>query len=212
MVLGQRPLLTGSALPPLVFLLLVGFAGFEIALATAVLTASILLLFNWRTQRPLLPVGWGLLLVGVAALAARLVGGETGFFLPTLLSRVGVVVVAVVSVVAGRPMVAWTSFLARRWPWDWYWHPQVRPAYSEVTWGWAAFFALRLVVQWVYFQRGDAQALALVELISGWPALLLLLVATYLYGRWRLIQLGGPSVEEFKEDAPPPWESQRRGF
>jgi hypothetical protein len=38
------------------------------------------------------------------------------------------------------------------------------------------------------------------------------LIASYLYGTWRLGTLGGPSVEEFKPGAEPPWEGQQRGF
>jgi hypothetical protein len=38
------------------------------------------------------------------------------------------------------------------------------------------------------------------------------LIASYLYGTWRLRNLGGPSVEEFKSGAEPPWEGQQRGF
>jgi hypothetical protein len=37
------------------------------------------------------------------------------------------------------------------------------------------------------------------------PPILFLLV-------WRLAKLQGPSVEEFKNNVPPPWQSQRRGF
>jgi hypothetical protein len=39
-----------------------------------------------------------------------------------------------------------------------------------------------------------------------------LLIVSYLYGTWRLRNLGGPSVEEFQAGEEPPWESQRRGF
>ncbi|MBN1859682.1 hypothetical protein JW848_10850 [Candidatus Bipolaricaulota bacterium] len=46
----------------------------------------------------------------------------------------------------------------------------------------------------------------------GWPAIILLLAATYLYGLWRLRTLGGPSVEEFKAGAPEPWSGQQKGF
>jgi hypothetical protein len=49
-------------------------------------------------------------------------------------------------------------------------------------------------------------------LITGWPALLILLVLSYIYGIWRLQDLKGPSVEEFKSAASPPWQGQRRGF
>ena len=54
--------------------------------------------------------------------------------------------------------------------------------------------------------------LAVTNFITGWPATILLLVFTYLYGTWRLAQLQGPSVDEFKNNTPAPWQGQRRGF
>ena len=38
------------------------------------------------------------------------------------------------------------------------------------------------------------------------------LIFSYIYGSWRLKNLGGPSVEEFNENKLPPWEGQIRGF
>jgi hypothetical protein len=38
------------------------------------------------------------------------------------------------------------------------------------------------------------------------------LVISYIYGTWRLKYLRGPSVEEFRAGAEPPWTGQRRGF
>ncbi len=45
---------------------------------------------------------------------------------------------------------------------------------------------------------GDVDSLGLVRLFLGWPFTVVLLIFTYLYGLWRLRNLGGPSVEEFK--------------
>jgi hypothetical protein len=109
-------------------------------------------------------------------------------------------------------MVAWTSMLVRRWPAKWYWHARVRPAYTEVTWVWLGFFAGRAALQWNLAAQGEVAALAGVKVIGGWPALIVLLVATYVYGTARLRRLGGPSVEEFRAGAVPPWTGQRRGF
>jgi hypothetical protein len=50
------------------------------------------------------------------------------------------------------------------------------------------------------------------NILLGWPATILLLVVSYLYGTWRLQNLSGPSVEEFEQGAKPPWDGQRRGF
>ena len=35
---------------------------------------------------------------------------------------------------------------------------------------------------------------------------------SFLYGIWRLNDLGGPGVHEYKEGKEPPWEGQNRGF
>jgi uncharacterized membrane protein len=88
----------------------------------------------------------------------------------------------------------------------------VRPAYTEVTVAWAVFFALKLVVQLLLLQEAQASALAIIQVMMGWPATIVLLVLSYLYGQWRLKQLHGPSVSEFKAHAEPPWTGQRRGF
>jgi hypothetical protein len=122
------------------------------------------------------------------------------------------VLLALLSLIIRKPMVAWTSFIARRWPLEWYWHDQVRPAYSEVTLAWTFFFGLRLFWQVILFQGHNVNQLSLVNALTGWPAIILLLVVSYLYGTWRLAQLRGPSVEEFRNNTPAPWQSQRRGF
>jgi hypothetical protein len=109
-------------------------------------------------------------------------------------------------------MVAQMSYIARHWPIKWYWHPQVRPAYSEVTFAWAIFFAARLCLQFSLFQQENTSMLAVAKFATGWPAIILLLIFSYLYGTWRLAKLHGPSIEEFLNNIPAPWKSQTRGF
>jgi hypothetical protein len=48
--------------------------------------------------------------------------------------------------------------------------------------------------------------------LLGWHFTVILLVISYLYGLWRLSQLKGPSIEEFKAGKQPPWQGQKRGF
>jgi hypothetical protein len=132
--------------------------------------------------------------------------------LPGIITGIFTVVLCGVSIVAGRPLVAWTSYIARRWSLDWYWHPNVRPAYSEVTIAWMVFFVVKLAVQILFFREAQAGALAVVNAIAGWPATIVLLVLSYVYGLWRLQHLKGPSIEEFKAGADPPWTGQSRGF
>ncbi len=210
-VFGSRSVID-MVVPPLLFLILVKGAGFMYAIWGALSLA--VLLMGWRLVRR--QSVWAAIggVVGVLLSLAlvQVLNREEGFFLPGILTGIGTVLVAVGSILAGKPMVAWTSYLARRWPWGWYWHPQVRPAYTEVTWFWAIFFLLRVGLQLNLFQAAQAEQLAGLNLLLGWPATLLLLIFSYLYGTWRLRRLGGPSVEEFMQNAEPPWQSQQRGF
>lgn len=74
------------------------------------------------------------------------------------------------------------------------------------------FFAVKLVVQFLAFREARVFALTLVKAILGWPATVLLLGLSDLYGLWRLGHLGSPSVAAFKADTEPPWMGQRRRF
>jgi len=154
----------------------------------------------------------GLLGTAVAVSFALLSRSAEGFFLPGIVSSTGTTALILLSIGVRRPFVAWTSALTRGWPLGWYWHPQVRPAYSRTSWLWAAFFGGRTLVQWRLYGDEETTALAVARVVMGWPALLLLLIATYVLGRRWLTQLGGPSVEEFAAGEDPPWKGQRRGF
>jgi UPF0716 family protein affecting phage T7 exclusion len=81
-----------------------------------------------------------------------------------------------------------------------------------VTWLWAGFFLVRVILQLNLFQAQAVEQLAGLNLLLGWPATLLLLVFSYLYGTWRLRQLKGPSVTDYQQNVAPPWQGQQRGF
>ncbi|MBN1920940.1 MAG: DUF3159 domain-containing protein [Anaerolineae bacterium] len=210
-VLGKNSLLD-TVLPPALFLVVNGIAGFNAAMIAALGAAAVIALLRLRRGQSLLYALGGMASVGLAIGLALLLGRSEGFFLPGILNGALMLALALVSLALRKPMVAWTSFLARRWPLEWYWHSRVRPAYTEVTVAWAAFFALRLSWQVALFQGQATERLALANALTGWPATLVLLVASYLYGTWRLGTLHGPSVEEFRSGAPAPWQGQRRGF
>jgi hypothetical protein len=211
-VFTGRGNLIDTILPPIAFVALNALVSFEVALWGAVGLALIFSVLRLVRRQPVRYALGGLAGVILAVLIAGLVGRAEGFFLPNILSGVGTILLMLISLVARRPLVAWTSYLARRWPRNWYWHPQVRPAYSEVTWLWLVVFVLRVSLQWAVYQRSEPTLLAATNLLTGWPTTIVLLIASYLYGTWRLRVLAGPSVEEFKTGAQPPWTGQRRGF
>ncbi len=211
-VFAGRNSFLDAVLPPIIFLLVNGLVGFQAAMWGALLLSVFFAVVRIIRKQSLLYALAGVGSVGIAIGIAWFLGKSEGFFLPGLISGSMTLLLTVVSLVIRRPMVAWTSFLARRWPLDWYWHAQVRPAYSEVTFAWAIFFAARLFLQFSLFQNENVNVLGLANFITGWPATILLLVFSYLYGTWRLVKLSGPSVDEFRSNAPAPWQSQRRGF
>ncbi|MFC2015387.1 DUF3159 domain-containing protein [Chloroflexota bacterium] len=212
MVLAGRTKILDSILPPLFFVLLNAIWDMQVAIWASLGLAVVIAIYRLFRRQSLLYALGGAGGVALAAAVASLLGRAEGFFLPTMVSGAITVLLCLVSVLVRRPLVAFTSFVARRWPLNWYWHPKVRPAYSEATWIWVVFFGLRLLLQFNLFQGEAASLLGIVQLLTGWPATIVLLIVSYLYGTWRLRNLGGPSVEEFKSGAEPPWEGQQRGF
>lgn len=201
-----------SLLPPILFIILNAFFGFPTSIWGSLVVAIIIFVYRVIRRQALRYALGGIAGVALSGLIAWLVGGAEGYFLPGIISGAFTVALCLGSVILKRPLVAWTSFITRRWPIEWYWHPRVRPAYSEVTIAWGLFFTLRTMLQLELFQRQAVEALGFFQLITGWPALIILLIVSYLYGIWRLKNLGGPSVEEFKAEIEPPWEGQKRGF
>ena len=209
---GTGTRLLDSVVPLLIFFAGNQFVGVDAALWGALAAAGIFAVYRIARRESLVYALAGFGGVALAAVFVSLSGSEANFYLPGLITNALTIAVCVVSVLVSRPLVAWTSRITRRWPLDWYWHPKVLPAYNEVTILWAVAFAVQLGLKYRFYQQGDLNALGITELFFGWPFTAVLLVVTYLYGVWRLGNLCGPSVEEFKAGAEPPWESQKRGF
>lgn len=209
---GRGARVLDSFFPLLVFLIANSLIGLNYGLWGAVLTAVCFAVYRLsQRENPVYSLG-GLGGVVLAAVFVRTSGSEGGFFLPGFISGAITIVLCVVSAAFNRPLVAWSSFIARRWPLAWYWHPKVLPAYSEVTILWAVAFAARLGLELWFYQRQVFNALGTIRILLGWPYTVVLLVVSYLYGMWRLGRLGGPGVEEFRAGKEPPWAGQKRGF
>ena len=187
---GRGARLLDSFLPLLVFLIANPMVGVNIALGAALAVTGVFAVFRIIKKESLVYALGGFGGVLLAGIFVKLSGSDTGFFLPGLISGAITIVLCTVSVVINRPLVAWMSFITRRWPLDWYWHPRVLPAYNE----------------------GAVNALGVTKILLGWPFIVILLIASYLYGLWRLDHLNGPGVEEFKTGKEPPWLGQKRGF
>jgi hypothetical protein len=201
-----------AILPPVLFILVNSLAGFQAAMGSALALSVVIAALRIFRKQSLTYAFAGIGSVAVAIAIVWLLGKSQGYFLPGLVTGSMTLLLTIVSLIFRRPLVAWTSFIARRWTLEWYWHPQVRPAYMETTFAWAIFFTARLFLQYSLYQSEDVTLLALTNFLTGLPFTILLLILTYLYGTWRLAQLRGPGVEEFNNNAPPPWQGQKRGF
>jgi hypothetical protein len=211
-LLSGRMAVADGVVPPLVFVGVNAVWGLNPAAITGVGSAIAIISWRLRKGRRLRFALAGLVGTLLAVALALRSGSAEDYFVPGIISGALTSLAILVSIVSRRPFVAWTSWVTRGWPLEWYWHPRVRPAYTRVTWMWLVFFAARTLVQGYLYQAGSTEMLGLVRVVLGWPALLVLLVATYVLGRRWLVRLEGPSVAEFEDGAEAPWQGQPRGF
>jgi len=209
---GSGVRIIDSFFPPTVFLLFNSFVGVNIALWSSLGISGFFTVYRILQKKNLSYTFGGLGGTLLAAVFVKFSGSESGFFLPGFISGALTIILCVISVAFNRPLVAWTSFITRRWPLDWYWHSQILPAYNEVTILWAVAFSARLSFEYWLYQQNAVGALGTVRIFLGWPFIIVLLVVSYIYGLWRLSRLKGPGVEEFKAGKEPPWQGQKRGF
>jgi len=211
-VLGGNNRISDVIAPTIVFLVVNRLFGLTWAGGLSLIAAMVFLVYRVQRGQAFGYAIAGLISVALAAGMSALSNSAASFFLPDIVIGGLTFAGAIVSAFTKWPLAALSSHLTRGWPLAWYIQPKVRPAYVEVTWGWAVFFGLRLGLQMQTYLTSSTEILGIVQIASGWPALILVLVVSYIYGLWRLGNLAGPSVAEFEAEAPPPWEGQKRGF
>ena len=118
-VLAGRSNLLDSIVPPLVFIVANAVWGFAVAAWSAVGVGLAFTVYRLLRRQRLAYAAGGIGGVVLAIALVRLLDRAEGFFLPGILSGGGTVLACLVSVIARRPLVAWTSYLTRRWPLPW---------------------------------------------------------------------------------------------
>lgn len=201
-----------SLLAPVGFVTVNSFSGLGPAAAAALALGGGVAMWRVRKGQQVSYALGGIVAIGFAAFLAVRSGRAESFFLPGIIGAAVMAVVALVSIVVGRPLSAWSSWGYRQWPLDWYWRSDVRPAYTAVTAIWAGYFAMRAGVQWYLYLAERPEALAVAKVVTSWPTIVPLLILSYVYGNRRLHRLGGPSVAEFEAGASAPFSGGQRGF
>lgn len=202
-----------TALPTFLFFIAVSFTTVSVAFIIALSCSVFFLLRSIRSPHSsTIEAIIGMAGLFIALTTAQLFQDARTFYLPGVLSYIGITLICLCSALLKKPALIWSSRWYRKWPKEWYTHPGVLPVYIEATMIWFVFFLFRSVVQILIYIELDLYALVVADFLIGWPATILLLYITLFYGRRRFIQLGGPSVEEFVTGATPPFKSQRKGF
>jgi len=211
-----KTVLSGSTidaiLPPIVFVLINNIAGIIAAIISA-LSLSLIL----GIKRILKKESWkyafgGFIIVSLASGLALITKNASNYFIGAAAGSGVFFLIAAISLIIGKPMAAYASHLSRGWPLDWFWRKDVKPAYKEVTIFWGLFFLMRLGIQINLILKANPDQLVWANTLLGWPVTLIILISSYIYGTWRLKNLGGPGVDEFIEGKEPPWEGQKKGF
>jgi hypothetical protein len=208
----ERNKLLDTILPPFVFMTANTLWGLLPALWLALGIGLLIMVVRITKRQSLLFALSGFAGILLAVLIAWQLSQAAGYFLPNIVINAAIILLGLISLIADRPVLAWMSSAAHKWPRDWYWHPDVLPAYREVTIGWGVFLSLRLLLQMYFYRINAVNMLGTFQVLTGPPATIVLLMISYFYGVWRLKHLQGPGVEEFEMGLPPPWSGHKGGF
>jgi hypothetical protein len=208
---GERTL-GDSFAPPLLFV--AGNALWSLGPASAIAIASGVIVAGWRIRKgqQIVYAVAGIVAVAFAAFLAVRSGRAEAYFLPGIVSALAYAVGTLITILIKRPLSAWTSWAYRRWPLQWYWRDDVRPAYSHVSWYWFWYFTIRGAVSLWLFSVEQPEVLAVWKTLTSWPTLLPLFYLSYRVGVDRRDRLAGPSVEEYRAGAVPPFAGGQRRF
>ncbi|MBG0765627.1 MAG: DUF3159 domain-containing protein, partial [Tissierellales bacterium] len=120
-----KTVLSGSTidalLPPLVFLIINNIFGI-----TAAVVSALILSLALGIKRILNKESWkyalsGFIIVSLAAGLALITKNASNYFIGGAVGSGMFFLLAVISLVIGKPMAAYASHLSRGWPLDWFW-------------------------------------------------------------------------------------------
>ncbi len=201
-----------ALVPPIIYIIANNLFGLKIAIIMALTVAVMFAAYRIFKKEKIFYALGGIAAVAGASGLALLTDDAADYFLPKIIGSGALFLAAGISVLVGKPLAIIVSHLSRGWDFDWYLRDDIKPAYREVTIVWAVLLFIRMVIQIILYQRGDLAELGWASILLGFPATVIVLILTLIYGVWRLQKLGGPSIKEFKKGEDGPWEGQKKGF
>lgn len=199
-------------LPPLLFFVLYSVFDLLIAVVGSIVLSGIFFVHRIHKKDPLIYTISGLLGVVLTSVFTYLSNNASNFFLPDIIATSSLIVVTIISLVWKRPIASYVSHITRGWDYQWFQLETVKPAYTEVSMFWLAFFVMRLITEVYLYNYSTVEDLVIANIVLGLPITIVVLVISYVYGIYRLHTLGGPGVDEFMDGKEPPYRGQTRGF
>lgn len=201
-----------TILSPILFIILYNIFNLLVAVIAASAFALFLLIYRYLIRHKSIYAVIGLFGVLLASVFAYISQNATSYFLPDIVTNTFITGIIIVTLIVDQPLAAYLSHVTRGWPLRWFWREDIKPAYREVTWFWLIYFVLRTLFEVNLFLNDQLQELFLVNTLLGAPLMIVVLVASYIYGIGRLKRLKGPGVDEFISQKEPPFRGQNRGF
>lgn len=201
-----------AILPPLLFVLVQSRTTLINAVIISIVLSLVIGFYRLFKRQAIAYAFGGLVTILIASGFALFANNASNYYLPGILSTTFLFIVMFVSVMIDKPLAAFVSHLTRGWILAWFWRDDIKPAYREVTWFWVVMFGLSAGVQWVFYLGSDLNQLVWITSLFGLPFTIFVLIVTYVYGLWRLKNLGGPGIEEFNQNKQAPYKGQTRGF
>ncbi|MDO4760692.1 MAG: DUF3159 domain-containing protein [Corynebacterium sp.] len=161
--------LVSSTLPILVFVPVNNKWGLNAALVSALIIATVILLWRIARKENLQPAISGFFGVGIGAAIAWYTGSAKGYFLYGIWMSLLYAGVFFVSILVRWPLVGviWKGINGDGM--DWRKTPAALYAYMWATGAWATVFLMRFIVQNNFYNADDTNALAIARIVMGWP-------------------------------------------
>lgn len=201
-----------TLIPPILFIVLYQTTNITFAISIPIILTCFLFIYRMIKKSKWYYAIGGFIGVWIATAFVVNSGNAKDYYLPDLYSSILFFIVCLLSLLFRRPFAAWLSHLTHAWPIEWFWRDDIRPAYNQVTWIWAVYFIMRFFILFTVYQYDNPIALAISNLLLNAPSTIGLLIISYIYGLHKLKTLKGPSVEEFRTHASPPYKGQKKGF